>query len=150
MYSRQETARIKQSFWTSFGQYMKPVPAAGGEKNSWVNYKTGIRHIYFRMTAEKDHASIAIELANPSQQIREIQYSQVMQFKTMLHKLSSDEWSWNMNAFDSNGMPISRISQSLSGVNVLKESDWPAIISFLKPRIVILDRFWEEIKYGFE
>lgn len=150
MYSRQETAQIKQSFWTNFGQYMKPVPFAGGEKNSWVNYKTGIQHIYFRMAAEKDHASVAIELANPSQEIREVQYAQFLQFKTLLHNLSGEEWVWEKNAQDKNGRSISRIHLELDHVNVLKEADWPLIISFLKPRVITLDGFWEEVKYGFE
>jgi hypothetical protein len=150
MYSRQETAYIKQSFWTSFGQYMKPVPFAGGEKNSWANYKTGIQHIYFRMAAEKDHASVAIELAHPSQEIRDSQYEQFRQFKTLLHTLSGQEWAWEKTAQDLNGRTISRIYQELNPVNVLNETDWPQIISFLKPRIIVLDAFWEEVKYGFE
>lgn len=150
MYSRQETAHIKQTFWTSFGQYMKPVPFAGGEKNSWVNYKTGIQHIYFRMTAEKDHASVAIELAHPSQEIRVVQYEQFLQFKILLHNLSGEEWVWEKNAQDRNGRAISRIYQESAHVNVLKENDWALIISFLKPRIIALDAFWEEVKYGFE
>lgn len=150
MYSRQETAHIKQSFWTNFGQYLKPVPFAGGEKNSWVNYKTGIQHIYFRMVAEKDHASVAIELAHPSQEIRLVQYEQFLQFKTLLHTLSGEEWIWEENAQDLNGRAISRIYQKSDHVNVLKETDWPRIISFLKPRIISLDAFWEEVKYGFE
>ena len=140
MYSKQETAQIKQKFWTNFGQYMKPVPFAGGEKNSWINYKTGIQHIYFRMAAEKTHVSIAIELTNPSSATRAAQYEQFGQLKTLLYNIPGGEWIWEEN----------RIYQNLEGVNVLKESDWPAIISFLKPRIIGLDAFWEEVRYGFE
>lgn len=150
MYSRQETAHIKQSFWTSFGQYMKPVPTAGGEKNSWINYKTGVQHIYFRMVAEKDHASIAVEFAHPSAETREMQYEQFIQFKNLLHALSGEEWNWQKNMHDLNGRPISRIFLDLHNVNVLRESDWSLIISFLKPRMIALDSFWEEVKYAFE
>jgi hypothetical protein len=150
MYSRQETAHGKQSFWTNFGQYMKPVPFTGGEKNSWANYKTGIQHIYFRMAAEKDHASVAIELAHPSPEVRQLQYEQFLQFNKLLPALSGKEWTWEKNAYDLNGRAISRIYQQLNNVNVLKETDWPRIISFLKPGIIALDVFWEEVKYGFE
>jgi hypothetical protein len=31
-------------------------------------------------------------------------------------------------------------------VNIFHEADWPAIISFLKPRIMALDEFWEIAK----
>src|SRR6478735_7362373 len=81
VYSKQETSRIRQQFWTSFGQYMKPVPAASGEKVNWSNYKTGIGHVYFRLSAEKAHASIAIELAGTSS-VRETQFEQLVDLIT--------------------------------------------------------------------
>jgi hypothetical protein len=65
-------------------------------------------------------------------------------------RFSGKEWTWEKNAYDLNGRAISRIYQQLNNVNVLKETDWPRIISFLKPGIIALDVFWEEVKYGFE
>ncbi|TVP42967.1 MAG: DUF4268 domain-containing protein, partial [Mongoliibacter sp.] len=38
----------------------------------------------------------------------------------------------------------------LADVNVMEKDDWPAIISFLKPRIIALDAFWSNIKPAFE
>jgi len=38
----------------------------------------------------------------------------------------------------------------LPAVNILKENDWPAIISFLKPRIIALDKFWILVKDSFD
>ena len=48
MYNRNEMARIKQDFWTSFGKYMLPVQPAGDEKINWINYKTGIKGIFLK------------------------------------------------------------------------------------------------------
>ena len=48
------------------------------------------------------------------------------------------------------GQPISKIEYVLEGVNVLDSNDWPSIISFLKPRIIALDDFWDQVKPGFE
>ena len=53
MFSKQESSQLKKEFWTAFGLYMKPVPFAEGEKNNWVNYKTGEKHLAFRMDATK-------------------------------------------------------------------------------------------------
>ncbi len=62
MYSQAEVSYIKQKFWTSFGMYMAPVPSATLEKVNWVNYKTGIKGISFKMDADKDTASVIIEI----------------------------------------------------------------------------------------
>ena len=149
MYSKHETSRIKQLFWTSFGQYMKPVPSASGEKVNWPNYKTGIGHIYFRMRAEKGHASIAIELTGSSAS-QETQFEQFLQLKTLLHGMLGEEWVWESSVADENGHTISRIHTSITGVNVMDQSSWPAIISFLKQRIMVLDEFWVGVREMFE
>jgi len=65
MYSREEAAQIKRDFWTRFGQYMRPVPGASGDTINWLNYKTGIRHLFFRLDAGRQQASIGIEIRHP-------------------------------------------------------------------------------------
>jgi len=37
----------------------------------------------------------------------------------------------------------------LKEVNIFDTNAWPAIISFLKPRIIALDKFWSLVKDGF-
>ena len=65
MYSKDEVSKLKTQFWTSFGQYMKPVPGASGLPANWINYKTGIRHIHFKMDADNTRAVITIEISSP-------------------------------------------------------------------------------------
>jgi hypothetical protein len=143
MYSKQQASQIKQSFWTVFGQYMRPVPSADGGKVNWSNYKTGIKHIYFRLKVEKSYASISIEL-------NEEQFALLRQLKPVLQGMLGEEWNWEQHTQDENGKPISRVFKELAGVNIFNEADWPRIISFLKPRIIALDAFWSEVRDGFE
>jgi hypothetical protein len=70
MFSKQQTSKLKTQFWTNFGQYMKPVPAASGLLVNWINYKTGIRNIHFKMDADNTKASIAIEISHPKEEER--------------------------------------------------------------------------------
>ena len=74
MYSRAETTKIKKDFWTAFGLYMKPVPNAEGRRTNWQNYKTGIKDIYFRMKAERDFASIGIEITHNDLELQQLYY----------------------------------------------------------------------------
>lgn len=150
MYSKQEAARLKQEFWTAFGQYMAPVLSAEGLKTNWVNYKTGEKDIYFRMEADNKMASIAIELTHRDEGIRLLYFEQFLQLKNVLNDALQEEWTWAGQISDANAQTISRIYKELNGVSVFKKEDWPEIISFLKPRIVALDEFWSAVKYGFE
>nr|MBI1229897.1 DUF4268 domain-containing protein [Cytophagales bacterium] len=150
MYTKSEVSKTKQGFWTTFGAYMKPVPSAEGLRISWQNYKTGVKGIFFRMRVERDFASIGIEITYPDQEIQELLFGQFEQFKKLLENEIQESWEWRLLDRDETGKTVSVIESRLDHVNVMDQNDWPTIISFLKPRIISLDSFWANVKYGFE
>lgn len=150
MYTREEASRLKQAFWTAFGQYMVPVLSAEGLRTNWVNYKTGLKHVYFRMQAEKKSASIAIELSHPDSEMRQMFFEQFEALKELLHSTLEEEWTWELHSADAYGKIVSRMYVQLDGASVYDQNDWPALISFFKPRIIALDAFWDTAKYSFD
>jgi hypothetical protein len=150
MYSRAETSKIRTDFWITFGQYMKPVPNAQGRRINWPNYRTGVKDIYFRMRAERDYASIGIELGHADVEMQELFFDQFMQLKKLFAASIGEEWDWKLHSENEHGQIISKIEKVLDGVNVMERDDWPKIIGFLKPRIIALDEFWDNVKPGFE
>ena len=129
---------------------MAPVPSAEGESTNWINYKTGIKHVYFRMQADNRGATLAIELTHPDAGIRELFYEQFVELKALLHEALDEDWTWEADATDAQGLPFSRIYTELSPANLFNREDWPALISFFKPRIIALDAFWADAQYTFE
>ncbi len=150
MFSRQEASAIRQKFWISFGKYISPVPSSSGEKQRWINYKTGVKPVSFKMDATATHAYIAIEILHKDVFVSEKYFNQFKALNKQLEKLLNEKWDWQLNTIDDNGKNISRIYTALKKVNVFNENDWPAIISFLKTRIIALDRFWNEYRDAFE
>ena len=150
MYSKAEVTQLRQAFWTVFGQYMAPVPSAEGDTTNWINYKTGLKHVYFRMQADNRQAAIAIELTHPDASIRELFFEQFGEVKQLLHEALGEEWTWEAEATDANGLPLSRIYTELAPANLFNRDDWPALISFFKPRLMALDAFWTDAQYAFE
>lgn len=151
MYTKEEISRQKQAFWTAFGRYMQPVLSADGDPVSWINYKTGVSGIQFKMDADRDCAVISILLQHSDLRLQQLHYQQFEQLRGMLFtSLGEDDWCWQPVAPDIYGKMVSTISKTLTGVNIHRQEDWAAIISFLKPRIIALDEFWSMAKYGFE
>jgi len=149
MYSRQEASQLRQEFWTSFGQYMMPVLSDEGEKVNWLNYKTGVKDIRFRMAAENKKASISIELTHKDAGVQQLYFEQFMELRKIMENILKEPWTWQLH-FHENGKTISRIFKEHANVSVFKKEDWPSLISFFKPRIVALDEFWSNVKYSFE
>ncbi len=150
MYSKDQASQLKQTFWTSFGQYIAPQLSAEGMKINWINYKTGIRHLHFKMEASKRTAFISIEISHPEQGIQGLIFEQFIAFKRIMEDLLGEEWDWHLHVPDENGKIISRIEKRLDGVSIFKKEDWPALISFFKPRIIALDEFWSSAQYSFD
>jgi len=148
MYSAEQISKLKTQFWTTFGQYMKPISGASGQPVNWINYKTGIRHIHFKMDVDNTKAVLAIEISHPKPAERLQYYNQFLSLKKIL-AATTFTWQWN-EIVEANHKTISSISQHMNKVSILEKSDWPAIISFLKPRIIALDQFWDMVKDGFE
>jgi hypothetical protein len=150
MYSKQEASKLRQQFWTTFGQYMSPVLSAEGEKVNWINYKTGEKNISFRMHADNKKASIGIELTNRDREIQQLYFEQFLHFKNLFDDTLNEEWNWQLHAHDEHGKLVSKILKEKTGVSIFQKQDWPGLISFLKPRIIALDEFWSSVKYAFE
>ncbi len=148
MYTQKEAREIREKFWTSFGHYMSPIPAASGEKINWVNYKTGVKGIRFRMDADGVKSIIYIQVHHSQTDKQQIFIDHLLSLRHIFHDSMKEEWVWGDNHIE--GQAGFFIYRELLDVNVLREADWPGIISFLKPRMIMLDMFWMEYKDLFE
>jgi hypothetical protein len=149
MFTREQSSRIRQEFWTVFGKYMSPILSAEGLKVNWVNYHTSIKDIYFRMDAGPGSAMISISLEHNDAGIRALYFEQFEAFKLILHETLEEEWLWQQDVSVNNKV-ISRVYTELADVSIFNKDHWPDLISFFKPRIIALDNFWENAKYTFQ
>ncbi|MCX2484751.1 DUF4268 domain-containing protein [Pedobacter sp. MR2016-24] len=150
MYSKDQASQLKQAFWTTFGQYIAPQTSAYGLKTNWINYKTGIKHLHFKMQADQRSAFIAIELSDPDPGMQELVYEQLLTFRKILKNCLHEEWEWQLHVQDENYKTVTRIVKTLPDVNIFKQEDWPKLISFFKPRIIALDEFWSDAQDSFD
>jgi hypothetical protein len=150
LYSKDQASQIKQEFWTAFGQYIAPQLSAEGLRINWINYKTGVKHLFFKMQADKRQASIAIEITHPDVGMQELVFEQFKEFRRLLENQLEEEWDWELCTHDEYGKTISRIYKVLPNVSIFKKEDWPSLISFFKPRMIALDEFWNDAQAGFE
>lgn len=150
MYTAQESSKIKQSFWTTFGQYMSPILSADGLKVNWVNYKTSVPYISFKMDADNKQAIISILLTHSDIGIQQLYFEQFEQLRKMLELTLKEEWFWKPPTPNEYGKPLSSIYKELNGVSIYRQEDWPMLISFFKERIIGLDEFWNNARYALE
>lgn len=141
MYSKKEESFLREQFWTTFGQYISPVPSAEGVKINWINYKSGIRFIHVKMEVQNGLAYIGIEISHKDLMIQRVFFDHFKLLQVEFEETVSEKWIWEQR-IKINDKEISRIYILLKQVNIYKKDDWPQIISFLKKRILLFDIFW--------
>jgi Domain of unknown function (DUF4268) len=138
--------KLKDEFWTTFGKYMALHPSASGEKVNWINYKTGVKLVQFRLEVNEKKAGIYIELLKAELEVQKKLFNQLNRDIDLLIGYTDANWLSESQSTTTEGRIISRIYQERPDVNVYFKSDWPAIISFLKFELIGVDKFWTEQK----
>lgn len=75
MFSREESARIRQEFWTSFG---KSFP------KKWILYNTKIKGFSLKFVADRKKAMVCIDIEHNDEIANELLYDQMLSLKTIL------------------------------------------------------------------
>ncbi len=150
MYTKEQASLVRQKFWTSFGRYMQPVPSASGEDVHWINYKTGIRGISFKMNVDNNKATVVVEILLVDELIQHKYFDVFEANKNAFFKIVGNNWTLQKDYTNENNKSLSILSTELNQVNIFRETDWPIIISFLKTNIIALDNFWAAYKVAFE
>jgi len=134
----------------TLGRYMSLSASATGEKVNWINYKTKVKHIQFKLTVDDKEASLCIELSNPDLEKQKQLFNQFIADQSLLFGYTDENWQNHLyipspeDQLSPEGRIVSFLYQEKKGVNVYQKSDWPAIISFFKDLLIGLDKFWNE------
>jgi len=146
MYGKEEAYELRKLFWTSFGKFMKRHKSADFTKVNWMNYKTGVKDLYFRLEADKRTAKICVDLQMADADIREIYYAQFKEVRGVFHDLTGIEWDWNDNYINEYNVTLGRLSISIDKVNMYNKDNWQTIFEFYEKYLIGMDEFWIEFK----
>ena len=150
MFTKEEASAHRQAFWTTLGQYVSPMPSAWGGKVNWINYKTGVKGIFFKMDADARQAWIAFVISTGDPQRDESLYRMLETFRDEFEATVPGTWEWEPDVTDAYGKNIYRVVSTLQPSNMFIREQWPGIISFLKERLAGLDLFWASNREIFE
>lgn len=129
---------------------MAPIPFADEAERNWLNYKTGVRHIFIKIETPNRGATVALILTHPDELERRQVFAELLSLQPLFESVAGKGWLWEEQAYNANQQPISRITKQIDHVSILNEQDWPALISFLKPALIELDAFWAMARFQFE
>jgi hypothetical protein len=149
MYSKAEKKKYILDFWNGFGVYMKKYNADFGRVR-WVNYRSNVKDIFFRLNIDNKSATFSIEMQHKDEGLRELFFEQFKELKVVLEDNIREELIWEQKAFNQNNQPISGIFCDLNNVSIYNKDDWQSIFQFFEKRMVGLHTFWVEFEEIFK
>lgn len=137
MFSQEESKKIRQEFWTSFG---KEYP------HKWLLYNTRIKEIELKFTFEDGFALVSLDIISKDEIIRAYYYEKLESLKTVLKESYLPEVIFVENYRLPEGKTISRIYVEKTNVKIHSQKDWPEVKSFFASKMLQLEEFFTEFK----
>ncbi|AHM61328.1 hypothetical protein D770_15370 [Flammeovirgaceae bacterium 311] len=148
MFTRDEAKAWNEKFYTLFGTYMRRhEPQAEGARQ-WLNYRTGVKGIFFRVEAGSKDAIASIDLQQSDEGVRRLFFDQFLEFRNALES-HTGPLLWESEYSLSSGRIISRIYQKQEGVSLFRQDDWHQIFPFFEKYLLGFDAFWADFREGF-
>ncbi len=137
MFTKEESKRIRQEFWTSFG---KEYP------HKWLLYNTKMKEIQLKFTFTRKFAQVSLDIIASDELIRAYYFEKITSLKNILKNEHLPEAIFEENYQLPEGKKISRVYEQLDNVSIHNKKDWPEVQAFLFSKMKPLEEFFLEYR----
>ena len=139
MFSKEESRRLRELFWTSYG---KSFP------RKWILYNTKIKDFSFKFQADRKTASVCLDIENPDEYDRLLQFEKLESLKTILETEFLPEVIYDNDYFlEKSGKTICRIYvMHDKKFSIHNKNTWRDAYEFFNETMDAFERFFLEYK----
>ncbi|UMB61038.1 DUF4268 domain-containing protein [Lutibacter sp. A80] len=135
MFSKEESARLRKEFWTSFG---KSFP------RKWLLYRTKIKDFGFKFVADKKQALVCLDIESFDRTKNELLFDQVLELKDILTEDYLPDVIFDEVYLLESGKIIHRIYVKYNGdFNIYDKNTWQNVYYFFNEAMHQFEEFYE-------
>ncbi|WP_010182220.1 DUF4268 domain-containing protein [Aquimarina agarilytica] len=135
MFSKEESKRIRQEFWTSFGQEYP---------RKWLLYNTKIKELSLKFTFTTKFAQVSIDIDSDDEIIKAYYYEKIWSLENILKTTFIPGIILDPQYEINYGKHISRAYIQLDNVSIHNKKTWNATYEFLYENMAQLELFFYE------
>lgn len=137
MFSKEESRKLRQEFWTSFG---KSFP------RKWMLYNTKLKGLSFKFHFDNKSALVALDLEDDLEQ-RIKHWEKLQALKAILLDEYLPDAIYDETYILDNHKEISRIYVPLNQkVSIHNKNSWRDVMEFFNEKMSLFEDFFEEYK----
>ena len=134
MFSREESAKMRQEFWTSFG---KSFP------RKWILYQTKIKGLSFKFNFDTKKAMVLMEIEGTLEH-RIKYFEKIQSLQDILERDFLSNGGYAESYELDNGKEVSCIFVEKKGVCIHNRETWREAMLFLNENMSKIEDFWIE------
>jgi len=135
MFSQEESKKIRQEFWTSFG---KEFP------HKWLLYNTKMKEIQLKFTFDRKVALVSLDIVDDDEMIRAYYFEKLQSLAKVLRSEYLPEAILKENFELPEGKIVSRLYIEMDNVSIHNKKDWPQVKNFLAANMMQLEEFFKD------
>ncbi|MGA8853555.1 MAG: DUF4268 domain-containing protein [Christiangramia sp.] len=135
MFSQEESKKIRQEFWTSFG---KEFP------HKWLLYNTKMKEIQLKFTFNRKIAQVSLDIVDNDEMIRAYYFEKLQSLEKVLKAEYLPEVIFEEYYELPEEKMISRVYVQMENVSIHNQKDWPEVKQFLSTKMMLLEEFFKD------
>lgn len=137
MFSKEESKKLRQQFWTSFGIVYR---------HKWILYDTKKKEIQLKFSFDRKSAQVSLDISDPDELIRAYYFEKLQSLRKILTSEYLPDAVYQEHYELPEGKIISRVFVQLDGVSIHNRNDWPQVMKFLNDNMLKLEGFFLEYR----
>ena len=137
MFSKEESKKLRQDFWISFG---KSFP------HKWILYNTKIKGLVLKFSFTLKTATVSIDIETNDLEQHITLWEKLFALKGILIQEYISELKFEESFYLENQKEISRIHITKQNVSIHNKNTWQETMVFFKENMILLEDFFNEYK----
>ena len=138
MFSKEESAKLRKEFWTSFG---KSFP------RKWILYNTQIKDFSFKFVANHKQAMVCLDIESYDKVKNQLLFDQILELKSILTEDYLPDVIFDELYVLENGKIIHRIYVKYNGeFNIHNKNNWHGAYLFFNEAMYQFEEFYENFE----
>ncbi|AXT55726.1 DUF4268 domain-containing protein [Aquimarina sp. AD1] len=137
MFSKEESKKIRQEFWTTFGT---------NYPRKWLLYNTKIKDVTLKFTFTTKFAQVSIDIEPHDDIIKAYYFDKLLSLKNIIKEEYINDIIFDELYELENGKIISRVYIELANVSIHNRKTWEEAMVFLNNHMDKLEAFFLEYK----
>ncbi|MBD1262986.1 DUF4268 domain-containing protein [Maribacter polysiphoniae] len=137
MFSKEESKRLRQEFWISFG---KSFP------RKWILYDTKIKGLTLKFHFELKKAMVSLDIDHSDLGVRIELWDKLLSLESIVKNDYLPEVIFNDSLILDNGKEISRAYVALTDVSIHNKNTWRDTMEFLNDNMLLLEAFFMDYR----